>query len=110
MKEDALVVRMRVAVWVSPSVRASSSGIRTACVVDCVDDPASCARAGQCECRVVYGLINERIVDVLQRYTLADLLDPEWVRAHGVGLITGAEDAPEGFGCNPTRAVDNPQD
>jgi Rrf2 family protein len=53
------------------------------CVVDCVDDPASCPRAEYCECRVVYELINRRVVEVLEEYTLADLLDPGWVRAHG---------------------------
>jgi Rrf2 family transcriptional regulator, cysteine metabolism repressor len=48
------------------------------CVVDCVDDPASCPRAEDCECRLVYGLVNERIAEVLREYTLADLLDPSW--------------------------------
>ena len=48
------------------------------CVVDCVDDPASCPRAQDCECRLVYGIVNERIAEVLREYTLADLLDPSW--------------------------------
>jgi Rrf2 family protein len=48
------------------------------CVVDCVDDPMSCPRAEDCECRLVYGLVNERIAEVLREYTLADLLDPSW--------------------------------
>ena len=48
------------------------------CVVDCVDDPASCPRAEDCECRLVYSLVNERIAEVLREYTLADLLDPSW--------------------------------
>lgn len=48
------------------------------CVVDCVDDPMSCPRAEDCECRLVYGLVNERITEVLREYTLADLLDPSW--------------------------------
>jgi len=48
------------------------------CVVDCVDDPASCPRAEDCECRLVYGIVNERIAEVLREYTLADLLDPSW--------------------------------
>jgi len=48
------------------------------CVVDCIDDPASCPRAEDCECRLVYSLVNERIAEVLREYTLADLLDPSW--------------------------------
>ena len=48
------------------------------CVVDCVDDPASCPRAEDCECRLVYSLVNERIAEVLREFTLADLLDPSW--------------------------------
>ncbi len=50
------------------------------CLVDCLEDPMTCPRAEFCECRIVYALINERISEVLQEYTLADLLDPSWVR------------------------------
>jgi Rrf2 family protein len=46
------------------------------CVVDCVDSPEECPRADDCECRLVYRLINSRITGVLKEYTLADLLDP----------------------------------
>jgi Rrf2 family protein len=52
------------------------------CVVDCIDDPESCPRSEFCECRMVYTLINNRIAEVLKEYTLADLLDPGWVRNH----------------------------
>ena len=72
-------------------------------LVDCVDDPASCPRSDCCECRVVYRLMNERIVEVLQSHTLADLIDPDWAHAHGVGPIFEGNgvSGPEGFGCNP---------
>jgi Rrf2 family protein len=72
------------------------------CLVDCLDDPAVCPRADFCECRVVYGLINSRIAEVLREYTLADLLDPSWVRDHGgVGADKRAALAhPDGFGCS----------
>jgi Rrf2 family protein len=53
------------------------------CVVDCIDDPMGCPRAEFCECRVVYSIINQRISDVLAEYSLADLLDPSWVRSDG---------------------------
>lgn len=44
----------------------------------------TCPRADFCECRIVYALINERISEVLQEYTLADLLDPSWVHQNDV--------------------------
>ena len=52
------------------------------CLVDCVEDPVSCMRSETCECRVVYQLINNRVEEILQEYTLADLLDPSWVHSH----------------------------
>jgi Rrf2 family protein len=53
-------------------------------LVDCLEDPATCNRADFCECRVVYSLINDGIAEVLREYTLADLLDPNWVSTHEV--------------------------
>lgn len=41
MNDDIWLVRIRVAVWVSPRVRASSSGMRTDCVVDWVENDSS---------------------------------------------------------------------
>jgi Rrf2 family protein len=69
------------------------------CLVDCLEDPMTCPRAEYCECRIVYALINERISEVLREYTLADLLDPSWVRDQTdprgrplgeVGALTGS--------------------
>jgi Rrf2 family protein len=51
------------------------------CLVDCLELPESCLRTEFCECRLVYALINHRISEVLHGYTLADLLDPSWVRS-----------------------------
>ncbi|TFG37133.1 MAG: Rrf2 family transcriptional regulator [Candidatus Aminicenantes bacterium] len=51
-------------------------------VVECVEDPDSCLRTDFCECRVVYALINQRVAGVLDEFTLADLVDPSWVREH----------------------------
>jgi Rrf2 family protein len=53
-------------------------------LVDCVEDASACVRADFCECRVVYSLINERVAEFLREYTLADLLDPNWVSNRGV--------------------------
>ena len=49
-------------------------------LVDCVENPDTCVRADGCECRMVYALINQRIAEVLQGYTLAELTDPDCVR------------------------------
>ena len=55
------------------------------CLVECLDEPASCLQTETCECRVVYSLINRQISEVLHSYTLADLLDPTWVETGAVG-------------------------
>jgi len=44
------------------------------CVVDCIDDPEGCPRSDYCECRPVYDLINQRVSEVLDEFTLADLV------------------------------------
>ncbi|MDX2435746.1 MAG: Rrf2 family transcriptional regulator [Acidobacteriota bacterium] len=49
------------------------------CVVDCIDEPEACLRSDYCECRVVYALINQRIGEVLDEFSLADLADPKWL-------------------------------
>jgi Rrf2 family protein len=62
-------------------------------LVDCVDDAESCSRRNHCECAVVYKLINDRIVEVLEGHTLADLLDPAWVREQGGAYLNDAPTA-----------------
>lgn len=44
-------------------------------IVDCVKQPESCLITDICECRVIYMLINDRITEVLNEFSLADLLD-----------------------------------
>lgn len=46
-------------------------------IVECVEKPGVCSRSDTCECRGVYVLINHRITEALDGFTLADLLDPE---------------------------------
>jgi Rrf2 family protein len=58
------------------------------CVVDCIDEPEACPRADYCECRVVYALINHRIGEVLEEFTLADLADPSWMHDTGEVLTS----------------------
>ena len=62
------------------------ASIGPVCVVDCVEDPESCLRADYCECRIVYALINQRIAQVLDDFTLDDLLDPCWTTEKGLEL------------------------
>ena len=56
------------------------AAIGPVCVVDCVDEPESCPRSQFCECRIVYAMINRRVADVLEDFTLEDLVDPSWIR------------------------------
>ena len=49
-------------------------------IVDCVNDPRQCLKADVCECRLLWALINGRIADVLNEFSLADMLDKKWYR------------------------------
>lgn len=62
-------------------------------IVECVEDPASCMLAEFCECRPVYGLINQRITDALSSFTLADLLDSKRVAVMRAELERGGASA-----------------
>jgi Rrf2 family protein len=44
------------------------------CVVDCVDRPDSCPHVATCECFDVYELVNSRIVEALDGFTLEELI------------------------------------
>lgn len=80
-------------------------------LVDCVDDPAACPLSDGCECRVVYRLLNERIVEVLEGHTLADLMNPEWMRTYGtiVDIEGSGRARPDGVGCNPVKKEEQPE-
>jgi Rrf2 family protein len=58
------------------------------CVVDCVDEPETCPKADDCECRVVYALINLRIRDVLEEFTLADLANRTKMMETGKAVVS----------------------
>jgi Rrf2 family protein len=62
------------------------ASIGPVCVVDCVEDPESCLKSEFCECRIVYALINQKISQVLEEFSLEDLVDPSWTREKGVEL------------------------
>lgn len=42
-------------------------------IVDCVLSPETCMRVDYCDCRLIYKRINERITEVLNDFSLADL-------------------------------------
>lgn len=65
------------------------ASIGPVCVVDCVEEPESCLKSEYCECRIVYALINRRIAQVLDDFSLEDLLDPSWTRNHGIEFDQG---------------------
>ena len=44
-------------------------------IVDCVNDEDLCIQTEWCECRAVYALINDRIVDSMNEFTLDDLIE-----------------------------------
>jgi Rrf2 family protein len=44
------------------------------CVVDCIDDPDSCTQLDGCEFYPVYAELNRTIIDVLDAFTLDDLV------------------------------------
>ncbi|MEW5764729.1 MAG: RrF2 family transcriptional regulator [Acidobacteriota bacterium] len=47
-------------------------------ILDCVLEPDHCAQSEACECRFLYLLINHRVVQVFEDYSLADLIRPGW--------------------------------
>ncbi|MGA7104182.1 MAG: Rrf2 family transcriptional regulator [Candidatus Deferrimicrobiaceae bacterium] len=49
-------------------------------IVGCVNEPRQCLKADVCECRLLWVLINGRIADVLNEFSLADMLDKKWYR------------------------------
>jgi Rrf2 family protein len=44
-------------------------------IVDCVDDPDYCMKTEWCECRPLYLMLNQRIRDAMNSFTLAELAD-----------------------------------
>jgi len=44
-------------------------------IVDCVDDPDYCMKTEWCECRPLYLLLNQRIRDAFNSFTLADMAE-----------------------------------
>ncbi len=51
------------------------AGIGPINIVECVNDPDSCMKAEWCECRPLYVLLNRKITDALNTFSLADLAE-----------------------------------
>ncbi len=48
-------------------------------ITDCVDHPEICLNSCFCEARAIWVLVSESIMKTLEEYTLADLLDKDWL-------------------------------
>lgn len=57
-------------------------------VVECVQEPSVCMMANACECREVYERVNQKIIEVLNEITLADLMQKEPSRDQFTNLTT----------------------
>jgi len=47
-------------------------------VTECATEPETCLHSEFCNCRGLWALINHRITQVLNEYSLADILDKNW--------------------------------
>jgi len=52
-------------------------------IVDCVRHPDVCLMEDVCECRLFYLLLNRRISEVLNEFSLHDLADQGWLKKMG---------------------------
>lgn len=81
-------------------------------VVDCVEDPRLCDKADSCENRLIYLLINQRICEVLDEYSLADLADYERLarlcsELTGQPAAAGGQPSTEGVAALCTRILED---
>ena len=47
-------------------------------ISECVNKPDVCMQSDLCQCRLLWSLINHRVKEVLDEYSLADMLDHKW--------------------------------
>jgi Rrf2 family protein len=48
-------------------------------ITDCAEDPPICMSAEFCECRLLWVLLRDKLNNLLDAYTLADLISEDWV-------------------------------
>nr|MBN2277439.1 Rrf2 family transcriptional regulator [candidate division Zixibacteria bacterium] len=46
-------------------------------LTDCVNNPDICLNSSFCEARIMWAILSGRMVEVLEKYTLADLIDKD---------------------------------
>ena len=63
-------------------------------IVDCVMQPEICLKSDFCECRSLYGLINDRITSVLDSLFLSDLIDNDRLHEAIALLDENSDSAP----------------
>ena len=49
-------------------------------IVECVQQPETCLKSEVCDCRCLYVLINHQIINVLNKFSLADLSNTKKLR------------------------------
>ncbi|MEZ5360337.1 MAG: Rrf2 family transcriptional regulator [Candidatus Zixiibacteriota bacterium] len=49
-------------------------------VTDCVANPDQCLNAEFCEARTIWVLVSEKIQELLEEFSLADLIDKNWMK------------------------------
>jgi Rrf2 family protein len=47
-------------------------------IADCLGETEDCLQSDFCSCQALWKLINYRITSVLDEYTLADIMAPDW--------------------------------
>ncbi len=47
-------------------------------ISNCVVSPESCSKSDDCECNLLWALLNHRIKTVLGEFSLAELTEPTW--------------------------------
>ena len=65
-------------------------------IVDCVKQPETCLKTDVCECRLVYVLINNRITEVLNEFSLADLMDKGYLEKLSREIMESEIGLPDG--------------
>jgi len=67
-------------------------------ITDCALDPSSCKHADGCECRLLYTLINDKITELMEGISLADLVRESWRESARLEATGPSSKTPNGSG------------
>lgn len=56
------------------------------CIVECIDSPEICDRSGKCAARDVWSELNHRMIDILNSYTLQDMVIAQTQKENSIPL------------------------